>query len=162
MAYDALAGHASHAERRQILRALRWPLLGMGIVCGLLGSAPTVLWALGALSVLLAPVVVVASIWLYTLVFAFASLWFGHYTLAHLASVRAAAAGVVVRPSESPGQAVIDVVEVLPDRADAPSRRSAALVPWSDGTPAQPGDPSAPDRDGPASPRSRPQNPTSS
>ncbi|MGA1325652.1 MAG: EI24 domain-containing protein [Rubrivivax sp.] len=162
MAYDALAGHASHAERRQILRTLRWPLLGMGIVCGLLGSAPTVLWALGALSVLLAPVVVMASIWLYTLVFAFASLWFGHYTLAQLVSVRAAATGVVARPSASPAQAVIDVVDVVPDHTEAPPRRGAALVPWSDGTPARAGDPSAPERDGPASSRSRPQNPTSS
>lgn len=162
MAYDALSGHASHAERRQILRTLRWPLLGMGIVCGLLGSAPTVLWALGALSVLLAPVVVMASIWLYTLVFAFASLWFGHYTLAHLASVRAAATGTVARPSVSPAQDVIDVFDVLPERTEVPSRPGASLVPWSDGAPAQAGDPSVPDRDGAASSRSRPQNPTSS
>jgi hypothetical protein len=89
LAFDTLAAHASAAERRQILRSSALPLLGMGVVCGLLGSAPTVLWALGALSVLLAPVVIVTSIWLYTLVFAFASLWFGHYTLARLAALRA-------------------------------------------------------------------------
>ena len=35
LAFDALALHASRAERLQLLRDERWPLLGIGIACGL-------------------------------------------------------------------------------------------------------------------------------
>lgn len=145
MAFDALASHASRAERRQILQSCGWPLLSMGIVSGLLGSAPTVLWVLGALSVLLAPVVIVASIWLYTLVFAFASLWFGHYTLAQLSSLRSAAGAVASRPSASHEAAVIDVVETVNERDIATARRDAAVAPRGLGAPAPARHPSPPD-----------------
>ena len=60
----------------------------MGIVCGLLGSMPSLIWALGALTLVFAPLLVLASIWLYTLVFAFASLWFAHFNLRQLARLR--------------------------------------------------------------------------
>jgi hypothetical protein len=60
------------------------PLLGMGVVCGYLGAAPTLLWASGAIFLVLAPFLVAAAIWIYTLVFAFSSLWFAHYCLAAL------------------------------------------------------------------------------
>jgi hypothetical protein len=84
MAFDALAEHAERAERRALLREHRWPLLGMGLLCGYLGAAPALLWALGAVAFILAPLLVVVSVWLYTLVFAFSSLWFTHYALAAL------------------------------------------------------------------------------
>jgi hypothetical protein len=35
----------------------------------------------------------VVSVWLYTLVFAFATCWFAHYTLADLQRLRAASSG---------------------------------------------------------------------
>lgn len=88
LAFDALSAHATAGERGLILRAQRWPLLGMGVVCGLLGAVPSLVWALGAVALVIAPVVIVLSVWLYTLVFAFASLWFAHYTLLRLDRLR--------------------------------------------------------------------------
>lgn len=90
-AFDALAAHASAEERRSLMREGRWPLLAMGFLCGYLGAAPTLLWAFGALNLVLAPVLLVVSVWLYTLVFAFSSLWFAHLLLAALAMRRGAA-----------------------------------------------------------------------
>ena len=87
-AWDVLAAHASRDERVDLLESERWPLLGMGIACGMLGAAPSLLWAIGALALVLAPFLIVASIWLYTLVFAFSSLWFAHYLLAALQRLR--------------------------------------------------------------------------
>jgi hypothetical protein len=46
--------------------------------------------------VALAPLLVPVAIWIYTLVFAFSSLWFAHYTLAALQKMRATAAVEVV------------------------------------------------------------------
>lgn len=94
MAYDALAEHASSEERRQLFRAHRWPFLGIGIATGYLGALPSVLWASGAMFIAMAPVLVPLAIWIYTLVFAFASLWFSHYALAVLAQLRQAPASV--------------------------------------------------------------------
>ena len=92
LAFDALALHASAAERRQLLRRRRWPLLAMGIVCGALGALPTLLWAFGAATLIFAPILLVVSVWLYTVVFAFAACWFVHYLLTALARLRAAEA----------------------------------------------------------------------
>jgi hypothetical protein len=88
-AFDALAQHASSAERKTILRKHRGSLLAMGILSGYLGAAPSLLWASGAMFVALAPLLVPVAIWIYTLVFAFASLWFAHFTLAALQRLRA-------------------------------------------------------------------------
>ena len=88
MAFDALAQHASRDERREIFKAHRGSLLGIGILSGYLGAAPSVLWASGALFIAMAPILVPVAIWIYTLVFAFSSLWFSHYTLAALADLR--------------------------------------------------------------------------
>jgi hypothetical protein len=91
LAYDVLAEHASRDERARLLHDRRWPLLGMGIVAGYLGAAPSLLWAVSALTLVFAPILIVVSIWLYTLVFAFAALWFAHYLLAALDELRSAA-----------------------------------------------------------------------
>lgn len=96
MAFDVLADHASRDERRTLMREQRWPLLAIGIVTGYLGAAPSLIWALGAMALVFAPLLIVASVWLYTLVFAFASLWFAHYALAALQRLRARAAPVLV------------------------------------------------------------------
>ena len=88
MAFDCLSAHAEVSERRTILYDHRWVLLGMGVVVGLLGSAPSLLWAVGALTLIFAPVLAVLSVWLYTLMFAFGTLWFAHFTLARLARLR--------------------------------------------------------------------------
>jgi hypothetical protein len=91
MAYDVLAEHASTEERRTLMREQRWPLLAIGVVCGFLGAAPTLLWAVSAATLIFAPLLALVSVWLYTLVFAFAALWFAHFALAALQDLRAAA-----------------------------------------------------------------------
>jgi hypothetical protein len=88
MSFDALAEHASAEERHAVLRAHRWPLLGMGIVAGYLGAAPSVLWAASAATVIFAPLLMPVAVWLYTMVFVFSALWFAHYALAALARLR--------------------------------------------------------------------------
>jgi len=88
MAFDALALHASSDERRALFKQHGGWLLLMGVVCGYLGAAPNLVWVMGAgfapAFVLLVPL----AIWVYTLVFAFASLWFAHYCLAALHALR--------------------------------------------------------------------------
>jgi hypothetical protein len=97
MAFDALAQHATQEERKVLFQRHGGWLLLMGVVCGYLGASPNLIWAMGAgfapAFVLLVPV----AIWIYTLVFAFASLWFSHYCLAALQGLRGQAGpGVVV------------------------------------------------------------------
>ncbi len=105
-AFDVLALHASAEERRIILRRRHWPLLGMGVVCGFLGAAPSLLWALSAATLIFAPMLAVLSVWLYTLVFTFAACWFAHYALADLQRLRSepltAQARVLPDPSPLP------------------------------------------------------------
>ena len=88
LAFDVLAQHASAAERRTLMRSRRWPLLGMGVVCGYAGAAPSLLWALSAATLIFAPVLAVVSVWLYTLIFVCAACWFAHYLLAELQLLR--------------------------------------------------------------------------
>ncbi len=92
MSFDVLADHASADEREQLMRDKHWPLLAIGIVTGYLGAAPSLLWAVSAATLVLAPLLVVLSVWLYTLVFAFAALWFAHFALAALQRLRQQAA----------------------------------------------------------------------
>lgn len=99
MSFDALAEHASREERRALMREHRWPLLAIGVVTGYLGAAPSLVWAVSAMALILAPLLIVVSMWLYTLVFAFSCLWFTHYALAALeARRRAEAPQPVVAP----------------------------------------------------------------
>jgi hypothetical protein len=90
MAYDALAAHASAEERKTLLREHRWPLLAIGIATAAAGAAPALLWAFSAATLVLAPILVVVSVWVYTLVFIGSSLWFAHYVLAALQAMRRA------------------------------------------------------------------------
>jgi hypothetical protein len=88
MSYDAMVDHASSEERRQIFKEHRLPLLVIGVLSGYLGAAPSLIWASGAMFVAMAPILVPVAIWIYTLVFAFSSLWFAHYTLSALEQLR--------------------------------------------------------------------------
>ncbi|HPR43381.1 MAG TPA: EI24 domain-containing protein [Ottowia sp.] len=88
MSYDALAEHATAAERRALMRRHRVPLLVLGIVSGYLGAAPAVVWASGLLFAALFWVLVPVAIWIYTWAFAFSSLWFTHYCLNALQAQR--------------------------------------------------------------------------
>jgi len=102
MAFDALAEHATREERRAIMRAHRVPLLGIGVVTGYLGAAPALVWAVSAAFLVLAPLLIVVSVWLYTMVFAFSALWCAHYCLAELEALRARAT------ADAPGGAMTD------------------------------------------------------
>jgi hypothetical protein len=89
MAFDALSEYASTEERREVFRRHRPWLLGIGVLTGYLGAAPSIVWASGALFAAAFVILVPLAIWIYTLVFAFASLWFAHYCLAALERMRA-------------------------------------------------------------------------
>jgi hypothetical protein len=88
MAFDALASHASANERHSIFMGHRLPLLAMGVVCGMLGAAPSIVWSVGFMAIAMAPILVPLSIWIYTLIFTFSSLWFAHYGLSVLDQLR--------------------------------------------------------------------------
>jgi hypothetical protein len=92
LAFDVLAHHAAPNERRFVLRARRWPLWAMGVVCGYLGALPTLLWALSPTMLIFAPLLIAVSVWLHTLVFAFAACWFAHFALTELDRLRRAEA----------------------------------------------------------------------
>lgn len=92
MVFDALADHASKEERQEIFRRHRGSLLGIGILAGYLGAAPSIVWASGVVFAAAFFILVPLAIWIYTLVFAFSSLWFTHYCLAALERLRSQAA----------------------------------------------------------------------
>ena len=126
MSFDVLARHASTDERRQLMRQHRLPLLGIGVVSGYLGAAPSLLWAASAMTLVLAPLLIVVSVWLYTLVFAFSALWFAHYALAALAVLRAqadaaAALGRAELAAARPPGEVIDMDHPAPPALPPPS-----------------------------------------
>lgn len=89
MTYDVLADYASTSERVEIVRRHRFWLMAMGVLTGYLGAAPGLVWAVGAMAIIFAPLLVPLAIWIYTFVFAFSALWFSHYCLAALQDLRA-------------------------------------------------------------------------
>ena len=102
LTFDVLAAHASREERLTLTRDNRLTLLSMGVLTGLMGAAPSLVWASGALFAAAFVVLVPLAVWLYTAVFAFSSLWFAHFALSALAELR-----------RSQGVAVIEAVENL-------------------------------------------------
>jgi hypothetical protein len=115
MGFDSLAEHASQPEREAILRAHRFPLLIMGIVCGFLCGVPSMIWTLSMQFIIFAPFIMVGVIWLYTLIFTFSALWFTHYNLGVLASLRGAETAMrAVQPAVAPLSDLQLVEEVPP------------------------------------------------
>jgi hypothetical protein len=102
MSFDALADHATAEERRAILRGHRMPLLAIGVLCGYLGAAPSIVWASGLLFAAAFFVMAPLAIWIYTLVFAFSALWFAHYCLDALVGLRAQQAAEAVEATAPP------------------------------------------------------------
>lgn len=90
MTFDALSDHASGDERRLVFKRHRGWLLLMGVTTGYLGAAPSIVWASGWFFAAAFPILIPVAIWIYTLVFAFSSLWFAHYCLAALQQLRSA------------------------------------------------------------------------
>jgi Etoposide-induced protein 2.4 (EI24) len=125
MSYDAMADHASSEERRQIYRQHRTSLLVIGVLSGYLGAAPSLIWASGAMFVAMAPILVPVAIWIYTLVFAFSSLWFAHYVLAALEQLRKKNNALAPDPL---ARAAIDSIaaELAPEGAAGPAPRFTA------------------------------------
>jgi len=112
MAFDALAEHASAEERKEIFRRHRHWLLGIGVLTGYLGAAPSLIWASGALLAAAFVILVPLAIWIYMLVFAFSSLWFAHYCLAALHALRLEAVNIAM-----------PVVDAAPPSAQAEALR---------------------------------------
>ncbi len=125
MAYDALALHASKDERREIFRRHRVTLMGIGVLTGYLGAAPSLVWASGALFAAAFVILVPLAIWIYTLVFAFSSLWFTHYVLAALQALRAEAQ---VSPMP-PGAYAGTVVDIEPSTAPVAHEPANFILP---------------------------------
>ncbi|ACR29579.1 EI24 domain-containing protein [Burkholderia glumae] len=99
MTYDALALHASADERRSLVRRHRWPLIGIGIASGLLGTVPTFVWVSSIWMMVLFPFVAAAMIWVYAFILVFSALWFGFYCLQALQDLRAAAVAHLLVPT---------------------------------------------------------------
>jgi hypothetical protein len=114
LSFDVLAAHASAAERRSLMREHRAPLIGMGVIAGYLGAAPSLLWAVSAATLIFAPLLIVFAVWIYTLVFAFAALWFAHYLLAALDAMRAPTATNAAAPMAAPLALRIDPTALPP------------------------------------------------
>lgn len=88
MAYDVLAEHATKPERIELMSRYRFQLLGMGVVTGMMGAAPSVIWASGALFAAAFVILIPIAVWIYTLVFIFSSLWFAHMLMQALDDLR--------------------------------------------------------------------------
>ena len=112
MAFDALAEHASAEERRELFRRHGLALLGIGVFCGYLGAAPSLVWASGALFAAAFVVLVPLAVWIYTLIFALSSLWFAHFCLAALQALRAEQAQAADIGTALPAAAAADVIDI--------------------------------------------------
>jgi Etoposide-induced protein 2.4 (EI24) len=88
MSFDALADHASTDERRSVISNHKTSLLTMGVLTGLIGAAPSLLWVGSIATVILFPLISLIALWLYTVGFVFTALWFVHYCLAALTDER--------------------------------------------------------------------------
>lgn len=120
MSYDVLAEHASRDERRELIRRHRGTMLGMGLLTGYLSAAPSLIWVSGALAIVFAPVLVPVAVWIYTFVFAFSALWFAHFALAALETLRTERETLAIVPA-APGARrdtpLVDEVKALPPTA---------------------------------------------
>ena len=81
MSYDLLSIHAEKSERINICEERRYGLLLIGILSGLLGAVPSFFWLSSVFVLILFPFVSLFMMWVYSLIFIFVSLWFGHYLL---------------------------------------------------------------------------------
>jgi len=131
MSYDVLAEHASAEERHELMRRHRTTLLGMGVLTGYLGAAPSVVWASGAIAIVFAPVLVPVAIWIYTLVFAFSSLWFAHFALAALAALRDERESTAIVPPGGDGPKQLDLVEEVHALPPADAAGAPPSSPWN-------------------------------
>jgi hypothetical protein len=89
MSYDALADYASAEELAILQHEHRWQLMAIGVVSGLAGALPALVWVGGAAAAIaFFPILLAASIWVYVVIFIFTGLWFEYYCLQALAQLR--------------------------------------------------------------------------
>ena len=88
MAFDALAQHASVAERRAIFQRHWGSLLLIGLLSGYLNASPGLVLVLVSVFAPAFMLILPLVICWYMLVFAFASLWYAHYCLGALQVLR--------------------------------------------------------------------------
>ena len=131
MCYDVFAEHASSDERHTLIRRHRAALLGMGVLTGYLGAAPSLVWASGAIAIVFAPVLVPVAVWIYTLVFAFSSLWFAHFALAALAALRDERESTAIVPPGGDGPKQLDLVEEVHALPPADAAGAPPSSPWN-------------------------------
>ena len=124
MVFDVLAEFASAEERQQLLAQHRLRLLAMGVMTGLMGAAPSVVWASGALFAAAFVILIPLAIWIYMLVFAFSSLWFAHYALAALQDLRAQGGATVVDVTATTVAEPPHVAERLASPHERPEHRA--------------------------------------
>jgi hypothetical protein len=122
MAFDVLAEFASTEERETLMARHRMSFLSMGVITGLMGAAPSLVWASGALFAAAFVILVPVAIWIYTLVFAFSSLWFAHFALAALYALR----------EEPCAAAMDDVLDAAPPADNAASPHTSARLGHTD------------------------------
>ena len=124
MVFDVLAEFASREERQQLLAQHRLRLLSMGVLTGLMGAAPSVVWASGALFAAAFVILIPLAIWIYMLVFAFSSLWFAHYALAALEQLRGPGGAAVVDVTATTVAEPPHVTERLASAHERPEHRT--------------------------------------
>lgn len=124
MAFDVLAEFASQQERHTLMARHRMGLLAMGVITGLMGAAPSLVWASGALFAAAFVILIPVAIWIYTLVFAFSSLWFAHFALAALHALRSEADGEVVDVTATTVTPSLHAEQRLASEHDHPEHRS--------------------------------------
>lgn len=125
MVFDVLAEFASAQERHALISRYRMSFLVMGVITGLMGAAPSLVWASGVLFAAAFVILVPLAIWIYTLVFAFASLWFAHFALSALHHFRL----------EAPQAMAGDASPIEPVSPHASARLASASPPGLVGTP---------------------------
>ena len=101
MAYDAMADYASAEERHTIMQNHRMPLLAIGMVSGVAGAVPGMLWMGGVMAVVFFPFLAAFAIWLYVLIFIFTGLWFQYYCLEALSRLRGVRGMTDVAPADA-------------------------------------------------------------
>jgi Etoposide-induced protein 2.4 (EI24) len=124
MAFDVLAEFASQQERHTMMARHRMGLLAMGVITGLMGAAPSLVWASGALFAAAFVILIPVAIWIYTLVFAFSSLWFAHFALAALHALRSEADGEAVDVTATTVTPSLHAEQRLASEHDHPEHRS--------------------------------------
>ena len=124
IAFDVLAEFASPSERHSLMARHRLSLLCMGVLTGLMGASPSLVWASGALFAAAFVILIPVAIWIYTLVFAFSSLWFAHFALAALHDLRATGQGDVVDVTATTVTPSPHAAERLASAHDLPEHRT--------------------------------------